>query len=145
MLYTILLIFTFILSFGLLVAGMRFRHYLSVLNPIFRIHNRVTRFFFTLFSLFLMTMIFSMLYVFLPNRRKRFRTQLMGAVFTTLAWCVFTWIFTIYLSLAQNLSIVYGGLMTLMVIMLWLYICLYLFFFGAEINAWLENPDSFPF
>ena len=145
MLYTILLVATFILSFGVLVAGMRFRHYLSVLNPIFRIHNRTMRFFFTLFGLAMMTLIFDMLYVFLPNRRKNFRTQLPGAVFTMVSWGIFTWIFTIYLSLAQNLSIVYGGLMTLMVTMLWLYICLYLFFFGAEFNAWRENPDSFPF
>ncbi len=143
--YTILLIVTFIMAFGFLVAGMRFREYLSTLLPIFRIHNRAMRYTFTLVGLLLMTLIFNMLYVFLPNRKKRFFSQLYGAVFTTISWTIFTSLFTFYLGLAKNLSIVYGGLLTLMVAMLWLYYCLYLFFFGAEINAWKENPDSFPF
>ncbi len=68
-----------------------------------------------------------------------------GAVFTTIAWTIYTFFYTLYLSVAKNLSIIYGGLVTLMVTMLWLYFGLYFFFFGAEINAWKENPDSFPF
>lgn len=145
MLYTILLIITFIVAFGILVAGMRLGKYLAEVIPIFRIGSKVTRYTLSALGLGLMVLVFNMLYVFLPNRKKKLLSQMYGAVFTTIAWTVYTWIYTIYLSLATNLSIIYGGLMTLMVTMLWLYFCLYLFFFGAEINAWKENPDSFPF
>ena len=145
MLYTILLIVTFIMAFGILVVGVRLSNYLAMLIPIFRIHNRVTRFFLIILGIVLITLIFNMLYVFLPNRKKRFKSQLYGAVFTTVSWIIYTTIYVIYLSLATNVPIIYGGLATLMVTMLWLYYCLYLFFFGAEINAWKENPDSFPF
>ena len=145
MVYTILLIVSFITALGFLVAGLQFRIYLSKLLPIFRIHNTLMRYAFMLIGLVLMTLIFNLLYVFLPTRRKRFLSQMYGAVFTSISWAIFTWIFTIYLTFAKNLSIVYGGLLTMMVTLLWLYYCLLLFFFGAEINAWKENPDSFPF
>ena len=41
------------------------------------------------------------------------------------------------------MSVIYGGLVTLVVAMLWLYFCMYLWFIGAEINALLEDPESF--
>lgn len=28
-------------------------------------------------------------------------------------------------------------------LMLWLYVCMWLLFFGAEINVWLKEPESF--
>ncbi len=145
MLYTIVLIVTFIFAFAILVGGFRLSSYLASLLPIFGIHSKVTRFFLMLLGSVLITLIFNMLYVFLPNKKKRFKSQLYGAVFTTVSWIIYTTAYIIYLSFATTVSIIYGGLTTLMVTMLWLYYCLYLFFFGAEINAWKENPDSFPF
>ena len=41
------------------------------------------------------------------------------------------------------MSLIYGGLTTLVVVMLWLYFCMYLFFIGAEINVYLEKPEQF--
>ena len=143
--YTILIIFSFVITLALLVGGIRFRFYLSTLFPFLRIHSRVMRVVFILVGLVFITLIFNMLYVFLPNRKKRFGSQLYGAVFTTIAWTIYTLAYSLYLTVAKNLSIIYGGLVTLMVTMLWLYFGLYFFFFGAEINAWIENPDSFPF
>lgn len=144
--YTILLVFTFIFAFGLLVAGVRFENYLQQIFPFLQmIHSGTSRIPFSLLGMAVLILIFNMLYVFLPNRRTRFTSQTFGAVFTMLAWIIYSFFYLIYLKLATNLSIVYGGLMTLMVTLLWLYFCLYIFFFGAEINAWRENPDSFPF
>lgn len=40
-------------------------------------------------------------------------------------------------------SVVYGSLTTLVVAMLWLYICMYLVFVGAEINEYLVSPELF--
>ena len=92
-----------------------------------------------------LTWVFDALYVMLPNRRVRFFSQIYGAVFTTIAWSVFSLIFSVYLTVAKNLSILYGGLITIVMTLLWLYICMWLFFLGGEINAWMENSDSFPF
>ena len=143
--YTIMLVFALIVSLWLLALGMRFRVFLSGILPLSNSDSRFMRVALTAAALVMLTMVFEMLYVFLPNRKKRFKTQLYGSVFTTISWVIFSWAFMTYLSLAKNLSIIYGGLLTIVVIMLWLYYCLYLFFFGAEFNAWMENPDSFPF
>ena len=83
------------------------------------------------------------MYTFLPNRRNYLLRQFPGAVFTTVSWAVFTFFYGIYLNNIENLSWLYGSLVTLVVTMLWLYCCMYLWFMGAEINAYRENPDTF--
>jgi len=145
MVYTVLLIVTFVTALGVLVASVKVRSFLIDALPLFNEVTAPMRWLLTLVGLFLMTLIFVMLYVLLPNGKRRFRSQIPGALFTTIAWTIYTWIYSIYLTFAKNLSIVYGGLASIMGTMLWLYFCLYLFFFGAEVNEWLVNPDSFPF
>ena len=66
-----------------------------------------------------------------------------GAVFTSVAWAVFSYVFSIYLEYASNMSVLYGSLTTLVVVMLWLYFCMYLLFIGAEINQYLSAPELF--
>lgn len=145
MVYTVLLIVTFVTALGVLVASVKVRSFLIDALPVFEGVTAPMRWLLTLLGLVLMTLIFVMLYVLLPNGKRKFRSQIPGALFTTLAWTIYTWIYSIYLTFAKNLSIVYGGLASIMGTMLWLYFCLYLFFFGAEVNEWLVNPDSFPF
>ena len=145
MVYTVLLIVTFVMALAILVISVIVRGYLVDIFPALRSLHGGMRWALMALGLLLMTLIFDMLYVVLPNGKRRFRSQLPGAVFTTLSWTIYTWFFTIYLSFTTNFSIVYGGLASVMGTMLWLYYCLYLFFFGAEINEWLVNPDSFPF
>ena len=145
MVYTILLIVTFVTALGVLVASVKVRSFLIDTLPIFNGVTAPMRWLLAFLGLVQMTVVFIMLYTLLSNGRRRFRSQIPGAVFTTVAWTVYTWIYSIYLTFAKNLSIVYGGLASIMGTMLWLYFCLYLFFLGAEVNEWIVNPDSFPF
>lgn len=142
-LYTVLMVAAFILAVAILMFGFRFQSYLSELFPVLLKYRKELIYFQTLVALCLLAVIFDALYVFLPNRRKKFLTQLPGAVFTTLSWCVFSYFFSIYLGIAKNSSVIYGGLVTLVVSLLWLYSCMYLWFIGAELNAYLENKESF--
>ena len=143
--YAVLLVFAFILALGVLVTELRISTYLRRYIPLLRRHPFIGPMLMFFGVLVMLTLIFDALYTFLPNRKAKFRTQIYGAVFTTLSWGVFSLFFSIYLALAKNLSILYGGLLTFIMILLWLYFCLWLFFFGAELNAWIENQDSFPF
>ena len=144
-LYTILLVAAFIMSAGLLVLGVRVRAYINRLLPQLKIDSGFSQIILILVLLGALTVIFDALYVFLPNRKRKFGSQIYGAVFTTLSWAVWSYGFSIYLKAARNLSVIYGGLLTVVVAMMWLYYCIYLFFFGAEINAWRENPDILPY
>jgi len=142
-LYTIFLVIAFIVAMAILVFGFRFQEYLCELIPLLGRHQNLLIYIQTLLALCLLTLIFAALYVFLPNRRLRFLSQLPGAVFATLSWCAFSYFFSIYLDYAKNMSVIYGGLVTLVIMMLWLYICMYLWFMGAELNVYFEDPENF--
>ena len=143
--YAVLLVVAFIIALGSMVFGMRSLSVLSSVLPFFNPDQYAFSVLITLIAMIVLTWVFDALYVMLPNRRVRFFSQIYGAVFTTIAWSVFSLIFSVYLTVAKNLSILYGGLITIVMTLLWLYICMWLFFLGGEINAWMENSDSFPF
>ena len=143
-LYAIILVGAFIVAFAMLVAGMYFRDMIADIFP-FAADGRLTSFFMIFLTMMLLTGLFTLLYVFLPNKRMNVSTQIYGALFTTMSWSVFSFFYSIYLSAASYRSLLYGSLITLLVSLLWLYVSIFLFFLGAEVSAFLENPDEFPF
>ena len=143
-LYAIILVIAFITSFAMLVVGMYFRDMIVDIFP-FAADGRLTSFFMIFLTMMLLTGLFTLLYVFLPNKRMNVSTQIYGALFTTMSWSVFSFFYSIYLSAASYRSLLYGSLITLLVSLLWLYVSIFLFFLGAEVSAYLENPDDFPF
>lgn len=141
--YTFVLILALILSMGILVFGYSIQRYLQNLFPIMQNYRETMRILPSLIAMGIMVFLFMILYTFLPNRRMPFWQQLPGALFTTVSWAVFSYAFSIYLDLAVNMSVIYGSLTTLVVVMLWLYICMYLLFLGAEVNDYLARPEQF--
>ena len=86
---------------------------------------------------------FAVLYYVPPKPEDGVYPPAAGCVFTSVAWAVFSYVFSIYLEYASNMSVLYGSLTTLVVVMLWLYFCMYLLFIGAEINQYLSAPELF--
>ena len=80
-----------------------------------------------------------MLYKFLPNRRGRFRDQLPGAMFAAVGWMVISWVFSMYLDVFKGFSSMYGSLTTIVLIMLWMYFCMYCILLGGEMNVLMEG------
>lgn len=78
-----------------------------------------------------------MIYRFLPNRKGRFRDQLPGAMFAAIGWMVVSWVFSVYLDVFEGFSSMYGSLTTIVLIMLWMYFCMYCILLGAEMNVLL--------
>ncbi len=143
--YTLIMLGTLLLAMWMLVNSARAGDAVFSGLIFLRIRNKALRVLAAVIMLITMTLIFNILYTFLPNQKKRYRSQIPGAVFSTCSWTVFSMFFLLYVKFSKNLSIFYGGLLTIGIGMLWLYWCIYLFFLGAELNAYLENPDSFPF
>ncbi|MCD7882105.1 MAG: YihY/virulence factor BrkB family protein [Lachnospiraceae bacterium] len=96
-----------------------------------------------LIAMVVLTVLFLFMYSYLPNHRMKMSGQLPGAIFASVAWSLFSFIFSIYLDFSTNMSVLYGSLTTLVAIMLWLYVCMYLWFIGAEINHYLAAPELF--
>ena len=81
-------------------------------------------------------MIFSLLiYKFLPNRRDKILRQLPGAVFAAIGWMIVSWIFSVYVDVFRGFSSMYGSLTTIVLIMLWMYFCMYSILLGGEVNV----------
>lgn len=80
-----------------------------------------------------------LLYKFLPNRKDKLVKQLPGAAFAALGWMAVSWIFSIYLDIFTGFSDMYGSLTTIVLIMLWMYFCMYSILLGGEINVLLYD------
>lgn len=80
-----------------------------------------------------------LIYKFLPNRKDTFRKQIPGSVFAALGWMVVSWVFSVYVDIFQGFSDMYGSLTTIVLIMLWLYFCMYSILLGGELNKLLAD------
>ncbi len=78
-----------------------------------------------------------LIYQFLPNRRELFLREIPGAIFVALGWAVVSWIFSVYLDVFKGFSTMYGSLTTIVLIMLWLYFCMFCLLLGGLLNVFL--------
>lgn len=104
------------------------------------------------------TILFTALYVVLPNRRNRIGDSLPGAVLASGGWLIFTDLYSGYVNHFNGYANLYGPVYAVALSMLWLYCCISILFYGGALNAWLsrnrkvlqkkskrrqpENPDS---
>ena len=82
---------------------------------------------------------FTLIYTFAPNRRGNILMQTPGALLSGFGWVIFSSLFSFYYEHTSNYSYLYGSLSTLVFFMLWMFMCMYILFIGAEINKCLEN------
>ncbi len=79
---------------------------------------------------------FAVMYTFIPGKRQRFRRQLPGAVFAGLVWSIFSLLLSVYAGSLNGYSL-YGSLAVPVIVMFWLYICIYIFLLGAFLNKFI--------
>ena len=93
---------------------------------------------------FYIVFMFALMYRNFPNLTKETRReysfvcQLPGALFTAVSWFLLTIGISIYVTDFHGFSL-YGGLLRLTVIMVWLYLCMGCFMIGAEINYYYHS------
>ncbi|MCQ2509923.1 MAG: YihY/virulence factor BrkB family protein [Lachnospiraceae bacterium] len=93
------------------------------------------RYFLVFLVLFLLFIIF---YTLMPADRVKLKNQIPGAIFTSLIWVVFSWIFTIYVNISDKFG-AYGFLGTVMVAMMWMYNCLHFLLIGGFLNSFMTE------
>ena len=144
--YTVIFILAIVLSLSLSVFGnsisiIVYKH-MPVLTTIMDFLIRIR----TLLTLVVLTLFWDMVYKYLPNRTNLSKTtmkqQLPGAVFTSCGWLLISFIFSVYLDIFTGFSSMYGSLTTIILIMLWLYVCMYVILLGGELNALLEGLEE---
>lgn len=88
-----------------------------------------------------LTVFFAMIYAYIPNRKLLFKEQLPGAMFSAIVWSVFSWGFSIYVG-SNSLGGVYGSLTIVIIVMLWMYFCMYIVMVGAYLNQYFDEKNK---
>ncbi|MDP2576152.1 MAG: YihY/virulence factor BrkB family protein [Candidatus Palauibacterales bacterium] len=84
-------------------------------------------------SLVFIFVLFLLVYKFLPARRVPWRMALTAATFTAICWELLKLGFSVYLTRFADYSSVYGGLATLIIVVIWVYYLSVAFVLGAEV------------
>ncbi len=85
------------------------------------------------------TVLFTTLYMVLPNRRNRFADSLPGAMFASAGWLTFSGLYSVYVEHFSNYANIYGSVYAVALSMLWLYFCVSIVFYGGALNVWLSK------
>lgn len=89
--------------------------------------------FFSLFCIFLI------MYYFLPNCKWKLRSHIPGALLSSSGWLLFSYLYSFYVDYFNNYASFYGTMTTIALLMVWLYACMYLLFFGGILNDFIKH------
>lgn len=107
-------------------------------NLFFTVIYRIVSF---LGKLMLLTVLFGLIYLTVPKRKATIKSQLPGAALSALGWLGYSWFYSFYTDHLAGNSYVYGSLSSIILIMLWLYVCMYIFFIGGEVNSIISGEE----
>lgn len=137
-LYTLVLLITIVLSLVLLVFGNSIQEILVEYIPLAEKLTEGIISLRTIIMLAVFILFFMILYKMLPNRKATLKSQLPGSVICAVAWSVFSYGLSVYVDYFNGFSM-YGSLTTIVLLMLWLYFCMYILLICAEVNDHYEE------
>ena len=117
----------------------------SIINMLTMVDNAVLIFLIDLIDfrffllLILQSLIFTAMFMVLPNKRNSFMDSLPGGVLSSIGWLVFSDNYCIYVENFSNYSNIYGSVYAVALSMLWLYCCLSILFYGGALNHYLAD------
>jgi membrane protein len=123
----------------LFVFGNRLYLWVEVKFPVFKNLALLIISLRTIIGLITLMVFFLVIYVAIPNRKTKVMNELPGALICAAGWMGFSYAFSFYIDHSSNYATMYGSLTTIVILMLWLYFCMYILFIGAEINLLFEN------
>lgn len=140
MIYTLIFALLLILLLALFVFGNQIALWISGHFPAIDKFALVIISARTVAGMAILMLFFLILYKFIPNRKTRLLHELPGAVLSAAGWVGFSFLYSFYIDNMSNMSATYGSLTAIVLLMLWLYACMFILFLGAELNDVLENP-----
>lgn len=138
-LYTLIFMLLFLVASVIHIFGSQIAHKVIDLYPAFA---NATLLILSLKNVFTFVIIFVFLlliYYQLPNRRGSVRHEASGAAIATLLWMAITKGFSVYIQHTAANSKMYGSLTSLILITIWLYVCMQIVLYGAEVNYYMSE------
>ncbi|WP_353615732.1 MULTISPECIES: YihY/virulence factor BrkB family protein [unclassified Olsenella] len=78
-------------------------------------------------------------YWFMPNGKRRFQDQLLGAALVAVAWFVLSEVFSVYVNHVNKFTAFYGTLGTFAISLFWMYCFFYILLAGGFVNCFFEK------
>ncbi|MBR3646398.1 MAG: YihY/virulence factor BrkB family protein [Lachnospiraceae bacterium] len=141
-LYTLLLLISIIISMILVVFGNSIFWKAASENPFlynFASLYTISRY---VIVLVILTLFFAWIFKIGANSALKYSDMIPGAMFTTIGWMIFSYLFSIYIENISSFSYMYGSIAAVIIIMMWLYFCMYILFIGAEVNIIIYEFDT---
>ena len=76
-------------------------------------------------------------YTVLPKDKIKVKSQIPGAAIVALVWYLYSTLFSIYINNFNAYSM-YGSLSVVIIVLFWLYACMYILFLGGQFNYYLS-------
>lgn len=87
--------------------------------------------------------VFCLMYYIFSGREKGFLKHLPGAVVSAFGWILFSRLYSVYIENFSNYSYIYGSLTAVVLMLLWIYVCVIILLFGAEVNKLMMKRSDF--
>lgn len=95
------------------------------------------------FLLLVQSLLFTLMFMILPNRHNRFWESLPGGLLASIGWLLFSNLYSAYVTHFPSYANIYGSVYAIAISMLWLYCCLEIIFFGGALNQLLARYSAF--
>ena len=138
-LFTLLFMVFLVAALGVLVFGDRLANWLMQLFPQLRSVTWGILDWRNFVGGGLLIVLFLLLYRLLPRRKSTLLAELPGAIVSAIGWLGFSRLFSFYIEHFGNYANLYGSLTAVVVLILWLYACMYILLLGAQFNFMLQT------
>jgi membrane protein len=85
--------------------------------------------------------VFAGVYALIPNTRVQFVPALIGGVAAGIAWTAIGRIFTAFIQVSTQLTIVYAGFAIFIAALVWIYLSWLILLVGAQLSFYVQNPS----
>ena len=138
-LLTILFMIVIIVVLLIYVYGASFQESLVSVSPV--LATIISSIFFRRYIILpiVLTIMFTLIYMYVPGRKSTFWNELPGAFIAALGGLFFSWLFSLIISNSPTFNHVYGSLTNLLFTFFWIFAMFMILYFGAEFNTYIEN------
>jgi membrane protein len=88
----------------------------------------------------IVSIVFTFLYMFLPNTKVHFQSALFGGVFAGVLWETAGWAFAKFAVSSAKYAAIYSGCAILIMFLIWLYVSWFILLAGAQVSFYHQYP-----
>src|SRR5580692_4187377 len=89
----------------------------------------------------IVTIIFTFMYVFIPNTKVQYRAALIGGITAGVVWALVGKVFTAFIVYASSLVAIYTGFAIVLTTLIWVYLSWLILLIGAQLAFYLQFPQ----